>query len=60
MARPPCGRARGEGGVVGSGDGADDREAEAVVPVVISGAVTEALEGSNSRSTGAGGMTGRV
>jgi hypothetical protein len=38
-------RGRGEGGVVGGGDGADDRQAEAVVAVVLKGAVTKSLEG---------------
>jgi hypothetical protein len=33
-------RGRGEGGVVGGGDGAHDRQAESVVAVVLKGAVT--------------------
>src|SRR5262249_1763843 len=38
-------RGDGEVGVVGGGDGADDRQAKAVVAVVGSGAVTGSLEG---------------
>jgi hypothetical protein len=51
-------RVRGERGVVGDGDGADDGQSEAVV-VLDAGAV-ESLEGSKRRWTCSGGITGPV